>query len=142
MSEKDSVKNLLVKKGCKNTKSRKAVIEVLKKTDIPMSAEEIFLSIKKDGGSINLSTVYRNLELMEKKGLVEKTVMNDSKSRFELTDNGHKHHLICTKCNRMVSLDTCPIEEYEKDVVRETKFDITGHQLIFYGICPECKEEQ
>jgi Fur family ferric uptake transcriptional regulator len=141
MSKSYDIESMLSKKGCKNTKLRKAVIGVLDNANVPMSAEEIFLSIKKTGASINLSTVYRNLELMEKKGLVEKTLINDNKSRFELTKHGHRHHLICTDCNRMVALDICPIENIEQDVKDETDFDITGHQLVFYGICPECKKE-
>jgi len=141
MSKNDDIGSILLKKGCKNTKSRKAVIEVLENAKAPMSAEEIFLSIKESGAPINLSTVYRNLELMEKKGLIEKMIINDSKSRFELTKHGHRHHLICTDCKKMVSLDTCPIEKFERDVIEETNFDITGHQLVLYGICPDCKKE-
>jgi len=57
--------DILAKIGCKNTKSRKAVIEVLENAENPLSAEDIFLCIKKQGSSVNLSTVYRTLDLME-----------------------------------------------------------------------------
>ena len=129
------------KKGCKNTRGRKAVVEALERAKTPLSAEEIYFNIKESGTSINLSTVYRNLELMEKSGFIDKTVMNDNKSRFELIGDEHRHHLICTDCSRMVPIDTCPLVEYEKDIKRETEFDITGHQLILYGICPDCKKK-
>lgn len=130
------------KKKCRDSKGRKAVIEVLKNINAPLSAEEIFLKIKQAGISINLSTVYRNLDTMENDGLVEKTIMKDSKSRFELTGDEHRHHLICTNCKKMVSFDVCPLREYEKSVRRNTSFDITGHQLVLYGICPDCKKEE
>lgn len=134
-------KNILSKIGFKNTKSRKTVIEILEKAGVPMAAEEIFLRAKEYGISINLSTVYRNLELMDNKGLVDKILMRDGKARYGLKDETHKHQLICTNCNRRVSIDCCPLQALEKDVGRETKFDITGHKLELYGVCPQCKEE-
>ncbi|MCX7746834.1 MAG: transcriptional repressor [Clostridia bacterium] len=133
--------NILTKKGCKNTKSRKAVIHVLEKAEAPMSAEEIYLSVKGLGTSVNLSTVYRTLELMESKGLVNKSIMSEGKARYELSGEGHRHHLICTNCNKMVPIEVCPIEALEDKVGKKTNFEITGHKLEFYGVCPECKKE-
>lgn len=133
--------NILTRKGCKNTKSRKIIIDILEKSNIPVSAEDIYLRIKDSGGTANLSTVYRNLELMESKGLVSKTSMSDGKARYELTGDGHKHHVICTNCHKMIPIDLCPIEGLEQDVKKKTSFDITGHKLELYGICPDCKKE-
>jgi len=140
MTSKQRNENILTKKGCKNTKSRRAVLNIMEKADTALSAEEIFILIKESGKSINLSTVYRTLELMEKMGLAVKTVMDDGKSRYSLTGNGHKHHLICTGCHKLVEIDSCPLETLEKDVMKETSFDITGHKLEIYGLCPECKK--
>lgn len=133
--------NILTKKGCKNTKSRKAVIDVLNNSKLPVSAEEIFILIKNSGSTANLSTVYRTLELLENMGLINKTIINDGKARYELTGDGHKHHLICTNCHKMVPIDICPIEKLETDVMKKTNYDITGHKLELYGVCPECKKE-
>jgi Fur family transcriptional regulator, ferric uptake regulator len=132
--------NILASQGCKNTRSRKAVVEILKKAERPVSAEEIYIRIKESGSSINLSTVYRTLDLMESKELVNKTRMGDGKAIYELTGNGHRHHLICTNCHKSVAIDLCPLEALQKDVGKQTKFDITGHKLELYGICPECKK--
>lgn len=132
--------NILTRQGCKNTKSRRAVILALENAGSPLAVEEIFIIIKELGASINISTVYRVLDLMERKGLVNKTLMVDGKARYELTGDGHKHHLICTNCHRMIPIDMCPLEKLEEDVVKKTNFDITGHKLELYGVCPECKK--
>ena len=97
--------NILTRTGCKNTKSRQAIVEVLENTEIPMSAEDIFLKIKEIGTSVNLSTVYRNLELMESKNLVEKSITGGGKAKYEISINGHRHHLICTNCHHSVAID-------------------------------------
>lgn len=131
--------NIFTRNGCKNTKSRKAVVGVLRKAKAPVSAYEIFTCIKEQGQTVNLSTVYRTLELLEAKGLASKTMMNSGKARYELVGNGHRHHLICTYCSKIVPIGSCPLESVEKDIKKETRFDITGHKLELYGICPECK---
>lgn len=141
MAEKSMKGNILTKRGYRNTKSRQAVLEILEKTEVPLSAEDIFLCIKQSGRSVNLSTVYRILELMESMQLVEKTVINDGRARFTLMENGHTHHLICTRCHRMVSIDSCPLKALESDISRETQFDITGHKLEVYGLCPDCRKD-
>lgn len=141
MSDNNSNENILTKKGCKNTKSRKAVVNVLQKAEKPVSAEEIFLLVKGSGESANLSTVYRTLDLMESKGLVEKTMIGDNKTRYRLTGDGHKHHLICTNCHKMIPINVCPLKSIEKDIGMKTKFNITGHKLELYGLCPDCKKD-
>jgi Fur family transcriptional regulator, ferric uptake regulator len=140
MIKDQSNDNILTQQGCKNTKSRKAVLFVLEEANSPVSAEEIFFRIMEKGNSANLSTVYRTLELLEKKCLVDKITMGDGKARFELTGDGHKHHLICTNCHKMVLINECPFKTLEKDVEVKTQFDITGHKLELYGVCPECKK--
>lgn len=138
---KKSTDDILAKIGCKNTKPRKTVIEVLESTNKSLSAEDIFIRIKELGESVNLSTVYRTLELMETKSLVNKTVMGDGKARYELTVDGHRHHLVCTNCHKSVLIDFCPLEKLEKDISEKNNFDITGHRFEIYGLCPECKKE-
>ncbi|WP_242973864.1 Fur family transcriptional regulator [Clostridium thermosuccinogenes] len=142
MVQKQGKENAFTRRGCKNTKSRKAIISLLEKAETPLSAEEIFLQLKEAGVSANLSTVYRNLELMESLGLAGKMVMNDGKARFEITGEGHKHHLICTSCHKMIAIDFCPMESLQKDVIDKTNFDITGHKLELYGVCPECRKTE
>jgi Fur family ferric uptake transcriptional regulator len=136
----DEKSNILTRKGCKNTKARAAVIKTLEAAHQPMAAEDIFVKIKESGLSTNLSTVYRTLDLMENKGLVEKSMVGGGKAMYELAGLGHKHHLICTNCSKMVSVDICPFDKMEMQVGKATNYDITGHKLELYGLCPECKK--
>ncbi len=132
--------NIISRRGYKNTKSRAAVVEILENARTPLSAEDIYLSMKESGRSASLSTVYRILELLENNRLVDRTAINNGKALFTLVRNGHKHHLICMYCHRMVEIDDCPIKRLESEISRETQFDITGHKLEVYGICPDCKK--
>ncbi|AEV69162.1 Fur family transcriptional regulator [Acetivibrio clariflavus] len=140
MENNPSYDTILSQIGCKNTKSRKIIIEVLTKTEVPLSAEEIFLNVKESGSSTNLSTVYRTLDLLESKGMLDKYIMSDGRARYKLALEGHKHHITCINCYKSIPINTCPIESLEKDLVNTTDFNITGHKLEVYGLCPKCRK--
>lgn len=141
MHETGSYSNILKREGLKNTKHRNAILEVLENNDQPITAEHIFLELKEKKTSINLSSVYRILESLVSKGLVIKSnITGDNKASYELKRLEHKHHLICSGCKKMFSVDGCPLEEYEKQLKAKMDFDITGHKLEIFGFCKECKK--
>lgn len=124
----------------KNTKQRTAILNILEKNNQPVSAEDIYSSLKSQKLSVSLSTVYRTLETMAEKKLVTKLNMQDnSKTLFEIAREIHKHYLICLGCKKIISIMSCPLENYEEKLSEETGFLIEGHRLDIYGYCPECR---
>lgn len=125
----------------KNTKQRTAILNILEKNNQPVSAEDIYSSLKSQKLSVSLSTVYRTLETMAEKKLVTKLNMQDnSKALFEINHEIHKHYLICIGCKKIISIMSCPLENYEEKLGKETGFLIEGHRLDIYGYCPECRK--
>lgn len=134
-------KEILKKENLKNTKHRNSILEVIEDNNQPISAEAIFLKLKEISISISLSTVYRVLEVLLGKGLIIKTSVNDdNKALFEINNMEHKHHLLCVKCRKMLSVEGCPLEDYEKALEEKLGFIIKGHNLEMYGLCESCKE--
>lgn len=133
-------KQVLAREGVKNTKYRNAILKIIEQSKIPLTAEEIFLTLKEKHGSIWLSTVYRTLEILTSKELIIKlTILDDDKARYELNHNEHRHHVICVSCHKMISFLDCPVEEFEKTLKEKVDFDVTGHKLEIYGYCQNCK---
>ncbi|MCX7709106.1 MAG: transcriptional repressor [Clostridia bacterium] len=140
MLENKEYKEVLKREGLKNTKHRTSILEVMEHSEVPLTAEEIFIRLKEWNVAISLSTVYRVLETLVTKDLVNKSsISNDSKALFEINRMEHKHHLVCMGCKKMVSVEGCPFEEFEKKIQGTNGFDITGHKLEIYGYCAECK---
>ncbi len=128
--------------GLKVTKQRAAILEILAKSDAPLTAEQVFLALKNASVPANLSTVYRVLEVLSDKKLVEKLrISEDTKTLFEYNRMIHKHNLICLGCNRVVAIRHCPLGDYEEKLAKETDFYISGHKLDIYGYCPECRKK-
>ena len=136
-------RELFLKNGIKNTRQRNLIYDYLKHEQIPATAEQIYLKLKEEGTAINLSTVYRILDLFISRGLaVKSNTIDGNRTMFELCHSEHKHHLICVCCKKIVYVDNCPLEVFERTLEKKMSFDITGHKLEIFGFCQECKQKQ
>ena len=132
--------DILKQNNLKSTRHRIEILENLDQSSQPIAAEQVYLELKEKGISINLSTVYRVLEVLVNKNLVIKSnIREDSRALYELNRMVHKHHLICMKCRKMFSVEGCPLGNYEKILQDKTGFEVTGHKLEIYGYCRSCR---
>lgn len=130
----------LKRHGLKVTKGRVAILKILVKADKSMEVEQMYEECKGQGININLSTVYRVLEIFDNKDIVEKFVSRDGVFSYKLKGNGHKHLLQCSICHKKVEVP-CPMGQIEEMVEDETGFKLMEHNLIMRGICKECREK-
>ncbi len=138
MGKTDFLNHLSVN-GLKHTKHRMEILDLLEKSSQPISAEEIFQEMKKNKILINMSTIYRTLDILEDKKILNKINISDSnKALYEYNSMLHTHHLICLGCKKILTISGCPLEGYEDVLAGETNYTIVGHKLDIYGYCPEC----
>ena len=137
-------------RGLRITEPRKAIVEVLISTADHLSAEEIYNSVHQIYPNTGLTTVYRNLDLLEEMGIIAKFHFGDGRSRCELIQSpqkpGHHHHLVCTGCKQIIDYDDFVDEEVvllkkvEQVLSSTHNFQITGHIIQFYGVCNSCRK--
>jgi len=138
MSNKELFDTLQIK----NTKQRDLVLTFLKEQSLPLTAEEIYLAFLSEDSPMNLSTVYRTLEVFTAKGIVLKSMLSDEhKAKYEMNHQEHKHHLICFQCKKVEVIKGCPLEAYEAYLREQTHYKIVSHKLEIIGCCPECSEK-
>jgi len=136
------IEDILKSKGLRITKPRSLILRTIHDSNEPISAEEIYNIIEKKDHDLNLSTVYRNLNTLEKKDILLKNTDLDGVSFFQLNLHDHKHFITCIKCGKKVAIKICPIEDFTHMLEEETGFSIRSHNFEFSGICPECKNKQ
>lgn len=133
---------------CRLTRPRQAILDVLDKTGKHLSAEEIYRKALKRSSDVGLSTIYRNLELLARIGLVWKFEAGDKKARYEIAGRpgeNHHHHLICKKCNSIIDYSASVddekdfITEREKKLSSKYNFKIENHCVDFFGLCRKCR---
>jgi Fur family ferric uptake transcriptional regulator len=139
LEENTNYTEILKREGMKSTRHRNAILLLLEQSEHPMTAEELYISLREKTASINLSTVYRTLDTFVSKNLVIKSTMDDGKARYELNHHEHKHHLFCVGCHKVISIEDCPMGELQEILKKKIDFDVTGHKLEIYGYCHNCK---
>ena len=130
----------LRRKSRKITGPRQAILKILRRHPHPMSNKEIFAALAK--GDCDLATVYRSMHLLESMGMVKRFDFGDGVARFELLDegdDGHHHHLVCTRCAGVLELQECFTREFEEKIAARSGFKAVTHKLEFFGICPQCQ---
>lgn len=126
--------------GIKSTQQRNLVLDLLQEIESPACAEDIYLKAALLQPTVNLSTIYRTLELFCSKDIAVKSILSESKKAvYELNTHTHKHYMVCLKCKRIVPLKNCPCNLIEKAVSENSDFEIIDHKLEIVGYCPECK---
>ena len=122
----------------KSTQKRRLLLRMLAMASKPVSVEELYTAMQEQL-PLNRSTVYRASAFLTEKGLVQRTVGDDSVAYYSLPEaHRHQHQLICSICGQSVPVDGCPVEALASKLAVDTGFQITGHRLELYGICPQC----
>jgi Fur family ferric uptake transcriptional regulator len=130
------------------TVPREVIFDLLSRSAKHLSAKEIYASLYSLYPGIGLTTVYRTLELLRRLGFVQRVAAGDGQSRYELKSESkkdHHHHLICTKCGKIIDYRDFVREELE--LVRKTEeilakkhnFQIRDHNIEFLGLCESCR---
>lgn len=133
--------DFLKSKDIKVTKGRIEILYILKNAENSLSAEKIHQISREKKININLSTVYRTLELFEEKQITEKIALTDGVFAYKLKRKTHRHHLRCDVCHKEIDIP-CPMSQIEEMVQSETGFTLTEHDLIMKGVCKECKNNK
>ncbi|ATD54581.1 Fur family transcriptional regulator [Clostridium chauvoei] len=123
----------------KVTKGRIALLNILENSESGLTADDLYEECKKQGKNLNLSTIYRSLELFEEKNVIKKTVLTDGPAVYSMKKESHEHILKCNICHKSVRVP-CPIEQIEEIIKKQVGFSLTEHKLEMKGICDKCKK--
>ena len=124
----------------KITGPRAAILEILRRHPHPLTNREIFAALAR--GQCDLATIYRAMHLLEEMGMVKRFDFGDGAARYELVgegDDGHHHHLVCTRCAEVIEIAECFPGEIERHIAAANGFKGVTHKLEFFGICPACQ---
>lgn len=135
----NKIAGILREHGYKMTPQRHAVLKVLASSHDHLTPEAIYDRVVVENPEIGRVTVYRTLDLLNRLKLVCRVHANGGRSYMMRRPVEHHHHLICSNCGRVFDFVGCGLENLEKRLARESKFDIAGHFLEFYGLCSDCR---
>ena len=133
----------LTGQGLKTTRQRDRVLSVFTAAKKHLSAEELYLLVKKSDPKIGYATVYRTLKLLANAGLAVERRFEDGIARYEYAaTRAHHDHLICTRCGAIVEFEDEQIEQLQDAVARKNGFVVQDHRMELYGLCAGCRPKR
>ena len=122
------------------TKQRKIILERLKQSRSHPTAVQIYDEVRSELPNISLGTVYRNLDILSKEGMISKIENCGDQKRFDGIPDPHLH-IICSRCGKVQDAPQEPDLDLDQLTRVETDFLITGVRLELLGVCPDCNRE-
>ncbi len=126
--------------GFRKTSARSILVNIICVYDGHFTAEDLARRVRALGRSISLVTIYRNLPILERAGLIRRTCLTGTATRYERTwQRRHHDHLICTRCGKVVEFEYSAIDVLQDAVAAEHGFLPTDHHLELMGVCSDCR---
>lgn len=124
----------------RQTKQRAAILSTLDDAGDFRSAQQWHESLRSEGSTVGLATVYRALQSMAEAGDVD-TVVTDSGEtlyrRCEASET-HHHHLRCRRCGAAEEIDVPDFEARVRDIAAAHGYTSADHTVEITGLCREC----
>ncbi len=120
------------------SQQRERIYEAVRTSMEHPSAQMVYDALRPEMPRLSLGTVYRNLHQMAQEGRLRE--LEGPVARFDAVLPSHTH-IRCVRCGQVADLEL----PYDPALDREAAGDgwvITGHELVFNGICPACGAEQ
>ena len=133
----DDIVSQLSDRGYRDTEPRRLVISAVAAQGRPFTAEELCASLP----CVGRATVYRGLRLLVETDQVCRVLLEDRELRYQLSHQGHHHHLLCAVCGVSADLEGCDVEDMLRAAAAAAGFRMSGHWLEVYGQCGECAED-
>jgi Fur family ferric uptake transcriptional regulator len=120
------------------TTQRQVILDELNRLKTHPTAGELCQIVRRRLPRISLGTVYRNLEILSREGVIQKLEVGGNEMRFDGDTHNH-YHLRCLACGRVDDVEMEVIPDLERKLGSDRGYQVTGHRLEFTGLCPQCR---
>jgi Fur family ferric uptake transcriptional regulator len=139
MTCEDETAELLRRAGHKMTPQRLLIVRALRHSGGHVSAAQIAEQVHEDYPFVDVSTVYRTLDVLKRMRLATSTDMGAGDDVFEWAPEQPHHHLICSSCAQVQEIDDHYFGSLEQGVRKDFGFAADMHHFAIFGLCRECQ---
>ena len=139
MNQPTGIVSKLGQQGYRLTPQRLMILSAIENSEDHISAEEIYSQIVARYPYVNISTVYRTLELLKELGLVTETDLGEGRVRYHTADKGHHHHLVCQKCGAIINVDESTLARLQDVLLARYDFSASLKHVAIFGTCGKCR---
>jgi len=122
------------------TPQRIALLRLLAASDGHPSAHQLYDQMKEQFPTTSLATVYKTLNVLKEIDEVLELGFSGDDNRYDGNKPYPHPHLICIRCHKILDSEIGLDQGLIQKVAQSSGYEIVGHRLDFYGLCPECKD--
>ena len=130
--------------GGRLTRERVVLLQATCNSGGHFTPEELQRQMVDKGNSMALTTIYRNLPVLQEAGIIKRASIydGDRATTYEhVWGREHHDHLVCSRCGRRVEFHYPALEILQEAVAKQHGFVLTGHHMEIVGHCADCAEE-
>lgn len=128
--------------GRRMTRQRAIILQALCELDGHASAEEVHRQVTLHRRDVDLSTVYRTLEMLCDLHIVSKTYLGRGHAEYEVVTEKPHHHLVCQGCGQVTELEHTYLASVTQAIRRDFDFAPASSHFTIFGLCKICHEMQ
>ena len=129
----------LREEGHRITPQRIAIMEYLLNTEDHPSADLVHTVVKKRYPMVSLSTVYKTLDLLREKKLVNEIEV-EGEARFDAHVDDHIN-LVCLNCRKIEDIDEKALRNIQLKIAKKSEYMIIKGSFEMHGYCNKCKSK-
>lgn len=133
----DTLAQVLRERGLRLTAQRQLVLEAVYELG-HATPDQVHGKVAETAAGVNISTVYRTLELLEEVGLVTHTHLSHGAPTYHAASGRQHVHLVCRGCGRIEEVEPALLDDVAQRLSRESGFQVDVGHVSFFGQCREC----
>lgn len=122
------------------TPQRITLLRLLAASDRHPSASQLYEQMKDQFPTTSLGTVYKTLNVLKEIGEVLELGFSGDDNRYDARKPYPHPHLICIRCQKILDPEVSLAQSLIQEVAQSSGYQVVGHRLDFYGLCPDCQD--
>jgi Fur family ferric uptake transcriptional regulator len=133
------LKTALKQRGLRMTPQRQLILDAVASMHGHVSAEQVYQHVVRVFPDVNISTVYRTLEVLEDLGVVRHTHFHDGVAQYERTDAARHHHMVCARWGAVAEIELAVLQPLADELERRYGFEADLAHSAIVGVCQVCR---
>jgi len=135
----DTLVEALRSRGLRMTAQRDLVLRAVRRLG-HATPEQVHSAVTETAGGVNITTVYRTLELLEDLGLVTHTHLGHGAPTFHAAGPAQHVHLVCRRCEEIQEVPAALLAPVSERLREEHGFTVDVAHVALSGVCTRCRE--
>ena len=141
MSGHGAIMESLREVGYRLTPQRMLIVAIIHDSKGHVTAEDVHTRVTEQYPFVDISTVYRTLQLLKKLHLVNETDLGGGRVEYELAQEARHHHLVCRRCGATSPLDDEMIDPLRARLLKKHGFQADMEHFAIFGVCRTCADK-